>query len=394
MLLKKQRWVSPQRGLPIDNKDASASIASQSGETVQLYYYNSGTQTIDAGQAAGVSVVGKFSYNNIKNELGTMEGSLSDTSLSFTSTALTSEVDFDYELAERYDDQPAAIRCAKITENFSNGDYCVDYSNGIIYGKKASTQVTLTSTAYKYSAASVGSVAIDEFPEAAALEDGSADPTTTSVGSYMMGYNGSTWDRIRTAITTATSTFTGILNVLGLGKYNATEPTLTDGQGIVTQMDENGYTKVRSKGYSATYDAEKTLPQRDDSDNVNGDTLADITNEADATSNYYWDVELLSTVVVGCIKNGSSTDTLTANIKATNQNDGTAASSCSYGSITQYGLDRLTGADPSGATVALADNTLELFEINTKGLKYINVEIVSSDTANDADYTVWAQGQY
>lgn len=83
-----------------------------------------------------------------------------------------------------------------------------------------------------------------ELPAAAALADATANPTVPAVGSFMHGFNGTTWDRIRTAITTATSTFTGILNSLPLLKYNATAPTLTDGQVIVQQADVNGNTKT------------------------------------------------------------------------------------------------------------------------------------------------------
>lgn len=67
---------------------------------------------------------------------------------------------------------------------------------------------------------------------------------TMATTSRISGFNGTTWDRIRTAITTATSTFTGILNVFGLGKYNATPPTLTDGQAVVTQVDSAGNAKT------------------------------------------------------------------------------------------------------------------------------------------------------
>lgn len=39
-----------------------------------------------------------------------------------------------------------------------------------------------------------------EFPAAAALADATANPTTTLVGSYLFGYNGTTWDRLRSTI--------------------------------------------------------------------------------------------------------------------------------------------------------------------------------------------------
>lgn len=51
-------------------------------------------------------------------------------------------------------------------------------------------------------AASAATVTVDtELVAAAALADATANPTVTSVGSYLLGYNGTTWDRVRTANT-------------------------------------------------------------------------------------------------------------------------------------------------------------------------------------------------
>ena len=48
----------------------------------------------------------------------------------------------------------------------------------------------------------VGTVTVDsELPAAAVLADGTTNPTVPGVGAFAMGYNGSTWDRIRTANT-------------------------------------------------------------------------------------------------------------------------------------------------------------------------------------------------
>jgi hypothetical protein len=82
-----------------------------------------------------------------------------------------------------------------------------------------------------------------------ALQSAGADAESNTasaqvVSARLSGFNGTTWDRLRTAITTATSTFTGILNIFGLGKYNASAPTLTDGQAVVDQVDVNGNKKV------------------------------------------------------------------------------------------------------------------------------------------------------
>jgi hypothetical protein len=89
-----------------------------------------------------------------------------------------------------------------------------------------------------------GGTSDTELPSAAAAADATSNPTAPAVRSFLHGFNGTTWDRLRTAITTATSTFTGILNVFGLGKYNSSAPTLTDGQVIVDQLDLNGNKKV------------------------------------------------------------------------------------------------------------------------------------------------------
>ena len=148
-MLKKQKFISPQRPMPVDDKDSASIITSVTGETVQLYYYNAGTRTIDAGQVAGVVVEGVLAYDNVKNQAGTMEGTVQDSSLTFTSTALTTEKNFDNLKFEMMDETAPGSRAAGICADLANGEYIVDYTHGIIYGKKASTQVTLTATAYK-----------------------------------------------------------------------------------------------------------------------------------------------------------------------------------------------------------------------------------------------------
>lgn len=47
-----------------------------------------------------------------------------------------------------------------------------------------------------------GTVTVDsELPSAAALADATSNPTVPGVGGFLMGYNGTTWDRVRTANT-------------------------------------------------------------------------------------------------------------------------------------------------------------------------------------------------
>lgn len=147
--------VSEQRRLPVDNVGTDA-LTPITGETVQLQYYNSGVLTNDAGQAAGTIVVAKLAYRNVKNALGDVEATYNDTSLTFTSTALTTEVPFPHITAEQNDQNTGLSKAQAITAGFSNGEYCVDYRTGAIYGVKASTQTSLTSTSYKVEASTSG----------------------------------------------------------------------------------------------------------------------------------------------------------------------------------------------------------------------------------------------
>lgn len=87
-------------------------------------------------------------------------------------------------------------------------------------------------------------VTISSLPDPAVLADGTANPTLTKINVYGEVFNGVTWDRIKGSLITAQSSPTGIQNVLDMGSYNLTPPTLTDGQIINIQLDVNGNTKV------------------------------------------------------------------------------------------------------------------------------------------------------
>lgn len=77
-----------------------------------------------------------------------------------------------------------------------------------------------------------GSGGLDELPAPSAPADGEANPSTVSrIGALLFGFNGATWDRIRTALTTPSSTLTGILNALPWAVFHTTPTTRTDGQG-------------------------------------------------------------------------------------------------------------------------------------------------------------------
>lgn len=104
-------------------------------------------------------------------------------------------------------------------------------------------------------------VNVDEFPAAAALADATANPTTTQVAADMMGFNGTTWDRIRAGITTFTSTLTGFLNVLPWGIYTATPSTRTSGNGSNLEQDSTGNLRSAEQYQAQAFDDNNAVVQ-------------------------------------------------------------------------------------------------------------------------------------
>ncbi len=147
-LLDGQEFISPNRGMPVETLDDSTRIDPISGETVQLYYDNAGTPTADAGQPAGTMVAGALAQKNVMDFLGSRPASENNTSLSFTSTALTILVAMP-SVYQKWDTMSFTARLAAASAFLNNGEYFVDGVHGEIIGKKASTQTSLTSTSYK-----------------------------------------------------------------------------------------------------------------------------------------------------------------------------------------------------------------------------------------------------
>lgn len=145
-----QDRVSEQRGLPVEVVADSSFIVNVAGEAVSFYYYDAGgALTADAGQLAGTIIVGKTTNTGILKELGDAIGTHLDSSLTFTCDALTNEVAFPFMKAEMYDGDSGKQKAYKITEGFANGDYCFDYRNGVVYGKKATATASMTGVGYK-----------------------------------------------------------------------------------------------------------------------------------------------------------------------------------------------------------------------------------------------------
>lgn len=73
--------------------------------------------------------------------------------------------------------------------------------------------------------------------------DGFANPTTSKILTFLQGFNGTTWDRIRAGLVGVQTTFTGFLNTINMARYNLTPPTLADGNVVPLQGDVNGNLK-------------------------------------------------------------------------------------------------------------------------------------------------------
>jgi hypothetical protein len=117
-------------------------------------------------------------------------------------------------------------------------DFKIEWVNGGSAQTAWVVDVALSDKVVNY-----GAIGVAGAPGAAsAAADATANPTLESFLSFLMGFNGTTWDRVRTAVVAkvAASGATGILNTLGLGRYNLSPATLTDGDVQLLQLDSAG----------------------------------------------------------------------------------------------------------------------------------------------------------
>jgi hypothetical protein len=82
----------------------------------------------------------------------------------------------------------------------------------------------------------------DRFATAQALSDSLSNPTTTLVGSSNLVWDVTNlqWTRLKQAVPGSITSLTGITNIVNLGRYNATPPSLSDGDFRSLQLDSNG----------------------------------------------------------------------------------------------------------------------------------------------------------
>ena len=113
------------------------------------------------------------------------------------------------------------------------------------------------------------------------------------------------------------------------------------------------------------------------------ETLADVTNETNATTNRFIDMDGFRNLGIQFEKTGGA-DTVTLTLEATIQDDGTAAAS-----ITDF-IDVTT--DLTGSASFTTD---QMILIDTPlPIKYLKVKTVSTGGGNDADYAIYIKKLY
>ena len=113
------------------------------------------------------------------------------------------------------------------------------------------------------------------------------------------------------------------------------------------------------------------------------ETLADVTNGADDTYYYYFDMDGFQYWATQATLSGGS-GTVTVTVEATIQDDGTAPASCTYVDVTNdlFGVASITASD------ILAADTPQAY-------KYVRIKVVAATgAADDADWTLYNKKMY
>ena len=366
-ILKGQTHVTPQRGMPVETLDDSQRIEDISGETAQFQYDNAGALGNDAGEAAGTAVLFKLAQGTVLNEVGDMPANHLDSSLSFTSTALTKEV----ELPNGYDgrDNEGAIeRLKSLTSGLSNGEYFVDYVHGIGYGVKASTQTSLTATSYKIP-----------------VRGGSASLVLGAVTADITKINGTTVNEggvsgsLGTGGNIAHGSTESANPVATGGIARTTQMTaVTEGQRVRTAHTPSG--EVINAGYSYTNQNNRISETDPVSAHHLEITSAAVTGGAAGTYYYYVDMDGYSNLGLHLALTG----TFTVTVEATIQDDSTPQSSCSYVDIT---------TDAYGSASFSASAILNDSQGFFGQFKFVRVKVVNGGVGAD-DWTIFAKRKY
>ncbi len=149
------------------------------------------------------------------------------------------------ELKNAADDQRASIEAANVARTAATKVLAVQTVDeaGLVLGRDAANTARTTATKVNptQNVDPAGTVAANITAGADAVSN---TATRLGVSSWLKAFNGTTWDRVRSGITTIGSTFTGFLNTLPWAIYNASPTVRTEGQGGPLQANARGALNV------------------------------------------------------------------------------------------------------------------------------------------------------
>ena len=143
---ERQTAISSSFPLPV-NTPYGFRVIDVSSETVQFIVAS--TNVNDVGSAAGTIVYGQIANKPVLDSRKNSIGYANNTSFLWgTGTCFTTLKEIDWINLQQETNRGASRNdiITKITQNFSNGDYCIDHENGVFYGKKATTATTDTAS--------------------------------------------------------------------------------------------------------------------------------------------------------------------------------------------------------------------------------------------------------
>ncbi len=151
----------------------------------------------------------------------------------------------------------------------------------------------------------------------------------------------------------------------------------------------NAYGEQVPAGHDWTLNATRATEINPNSEKYAADEFEAASIASGTTVYYYIDMAGYKFLtIIG--ENTPGTDGQTITAEATTQDDGTAAASCLYADITQYGLDWLSGA-------AAASNTTGKFAwatVDASCFKYVRIKCaVGAGVANDAAHDIYIKKQ-
>jgi hypothetical protein len=191
--------------------------------------------------------------------------------------------------------------------------------------------------------------------DTAGADAGSNTSNRLAGSSWLYGYNGTTWDRIRAGLTGTTTTPTGFLNGLPYAKYNSAAPTLSDGDFSILQLTSSGSLKV-SASQSGTWTVQPG-------------------NTANTTP---WLMSLHDGTTLATVRNLAANDALNVAIV-----DGSGSQITSFGGGTQY-TEADTDASITGTALLWEDTGDTLRAVSAA--KPLPVNVVSGSAAG-TEYT-------